>query len=142
MLDAYELNSTYGDTHGARVKLLEQIRDVVPTFDILPENRMATLINYSMNWQYQCCKNHQHNATLNVDYNMDKAKPTLLNDHTCKKRNLTYQSIFSSDQEDEVWIVKISKCGNYCSLITRNSHLITYQFTYKPETDHYDFVKL
>lgn len=88
-MDEEELNKTYSNTHYGRVKLLENIREVVPTFDILPENRMSTLINYSMNWQYQCCKNHRHNATLNVDYNMDKAKPTLLSDHICKKRNLT-----------------------------------------------------
>ncbi|KAG0500381.1 hypothetical protein HPP92_000453 [Vanilla planifolia] len=78
--------SKYGDTKSARTimlvelkKLIEAnplLRDKLP-FPSLKSSRLRTLINQSLNWQHQLCKNPRSNPDIK----------TLFVDHSCGQQN-------------------------------------------------------
>ncbi|XP_047328825.1 topless-related protein 3-like isoform X2 [Impatiens glandulifera] len=78
--------SKYGDTKTARSIMLIELKKLIeanPLFReklVLPSlksSRLRTLINQSLNWQHQLCKNPRSNPDIK----------TLFNDHTCTPPN-------------------------------------------------------
>lgn len=78
--------SKYGDTRSARTIMLVELKKLIEanplfreklTFPILKASRLRTLINQSLNWQHQLCKNPRQNPDIK----------TLFVDHTCTPPN-------------------------------------------------------
>ncbi|XP_056845042.1 topless-related protein 3 [Raphanus sativus] len=78
--------SKYGDTKTARTVMLAEVKKLIEanplfrdklTFPTLRSSRLRTLINQSLNWQHQLCKNPRPNPDIK----------TLFTDHTCAVPN-------------------------------------------------------
>ncbi|CAN8265297.1 unnamed protein product [Cochlearia groenlandica] len=78
--------SKYGDTKIARSIMLVELKKLIEanplfrdklTFPTLRSSRLRTLINQSLNWQHQLCKNPRPNPDIK----------TLFTDHTCALPN-------------------------------------------------------
>ncbi|KAK9098543.1 hypothetical protein Syun_025588 [Stephania yunnanensis] len=78
--------SKYGDTKSARTIMLVELKKLIEanplfrdklTFPTLKNSRLRTLINQSLNWQHQLCKNPRPNPDIK----------TLFVDHTCGQPN-------------------------------------------------------
>ncbi|XWS11792.1 hypothetical protein CRYUN_Cryun37aG0031000 [Craigia yunnanensis] len=78
--------SKYGDTKSARAIMLVELKKLVEAnplfrdklqFPTLKNSRLRTLINQSLNWQHQLCKNPRPNPDIK----------TLFVDHTCGQPN-------------------------------------------------------
>eukprot|EP00249_Psilotum_nudum_P025017 c29350_g1_i2 orf=562-3972(-) len=74
--------SKYGDAKSARNIMLLELKKLIEanplfrdklTFPVLKASRLRTLINQSLNWQHQLCKNPRPNPDIK----------TLFTDHTC-----------------------------------------------------------
>ncbi|PWZ10158.1 Protein TPR1 [Zea mays] len=78
--------SNYGDTKSARTVILVELKKLIKANPLLQEklvfptlkaSRLRTLINQSLNWQHQHCKNPRPNPDIK----------TLFTDHTCTLPN-------------------------------------------------------
>ncbi|KAH9626650.1 hypothetical protein KSS87_004651, partial [Heliosperma pusillum] len=78
--------SKYGDTKSARAIMLVELKKLIEAnplfrdklqFPNLKNSRLRTLINQSLNWQHQLCKNPRPNPDIK----------TLFVDHTCGQPN-------------------------------------------------------
>ncbi|XP_059643467.1 topless-related protein 4-like isoform X2 [Cornus florida] len=78
--------SKYGDTQSARAIMLVELKKLIEAnplfrdklqFPTLKNSRLRTLINQSLNWQHQLCKNPKPNPDIK----------TLFVDHTCGQPN-------------------------------------------------------
>ncbi|XP_004495685.1 topless-related protein 3-like isoform X2 [Cicer arietinum] len=78
--------SKYGDTKTARSIMLIELKKLIEAnplfrdklaFPTLKSSRLRTLINQSLNWQHQLCKNPRPNPDIK----------TLFTDHTCASSN-------------------------------------------------------
>lgn len=78
--------SKYGDTKSARSIMLIELKKLIEAnplfreklvFPTLKASRLRTLINQSLNWQHQLCKNPRPNPDIK----------TLFTDHTCNPPN-------------------------------------------------------
>ncbi|KAJ8772012.1 hypothetical protein K2173_027189 [Erythroxylum novogranatense] len=78
--------SKYGDTKTARSIMLVELKKLIEAnplfrdklvFPVLKSSRLRTLINQSLNWQHQLCKNPRPNPDIK----------TLFTDHTCATPN-------------------------------------------------------
>ncbi|KAK9992190.1 hypothetical protein SO802_027175 [Lithocarpus litseifolius] len=78
--------SKYGDTKSARSIMLVELKKLIESnplfreklvFPTLKASRLRTLINQSLNWQHQLCKNPRPNPDIK----------TLFTDHTCSPQN-------------------------------------------------------
>lgn len=78
--------SKYGDTKSARAIMLVELKKLIEAnplfrdklqFPTLKNSRLRTLINQSLNWQHQLCKNPRPNPDIK----------TLFVDHTCAQPN-------------------------------------------------------
>ncbi|GER48441.1 transducin family protein / WD-40 repeat family protein [Striga asiatica] len=78
--------SKYGDTKTARAIMLVELKKLIEAnplfrdklqFPTLKNSRLRTLINQSLNWQHQLCKNPKPNPDIK----------TLFVDHTCAQPN-------------------------------------------------------
>ncbi|KAJ6397454.1 hypothetical protein OIU77_018463 [Salix suchowensis] len=78
--------SKYGDTKTARGIMLVELKKLIEAnplfrdklaFPTLKSSRLRTLINQSLNWQHQLCKNPRPNPDIK----------TLFTDHTCSPTN-------------------------------------------------------
>ncbi|KAH7573515.1 hypothetical protein JRO89_XS03G0162800 [Xanthoceras sorbifolium] len=78
--------SKYGDTKSARSIMLVELKKLIEAnplfrdklaFPTLKQSRLRTLINQSLNWQHQLCKNPRPNPDIK----------TLFIDHTCSPPN-------------------------------------------------------
>ncbi|KAK2996120.1 hypothetical protein RJ639_029420, partial [Escallonia herrerae] len=78
--------SKYGDTRSARAIMLVELKKLIEAnplfrdklqFPTLKNSRLRTLINQSLNWQHQLCKNPKPNPDIK----------TLFVDHTCGQPN-------------------------------------------------------
>lgn len=78
--------SKYGDTKTARSIMLAELKKLIEAnplfrdklaFPTLKSSRLRTLINQSLNWQHQLCKNPRPNPDIK----------TLFTDHTCTPPN-------------------------------------------------------
>ncbi|XP_039136163.1 LOW QUALITY PROTEIN: protein TPR1-like [Dioscorea cayenensis subsp. rotundata] len=78
--------SKYGDTKSARSIMLIELKKLIEAnplfreklvFPTLKASRLRTLINQSLNWQHQLCKNPRQNPDIK----------TLFTDHTCAPPN-------------------------------------------------------
>ncbi|XP_042491960.1 protein TOPLESS-RELATED PROTEIN 2-like isoform X2 [Macadamia integrifolia] len=78
--------SKYGDTKSARNIMLMELKKLIEanplfrdklTFPPFKNSRLRTLINQSLNWQHQLCKNPRPNPDIK----------TLFTDHTCAPNN-------------------------------------------------------
>ncbi|KAL6972859.1 Topless-related protein 4 [Sarracenia purpurea var. burkii] len=78
--------SKYGDTKSARAIMLVELKKLIEAnplfrdklqFPNLKNSRLRTLINQSLNWQHQLCKNPKPNPDIK----------TLFVDHTCGQSN-------------------------------------------------------
>ncbi|XP_057494321.1 topless-related protein 3-like isoform X2 [Actinidia eriantha] len=78
--------SKYGDTKTARSIMLIELKNLIEAnplfreklvFPTLKSSRLRTLINQSLNWQHQLCKNPRPNPDIK----------TLFTDHTCTPPN-------------------------------------------------------
>ncbi|XP_058085510.1 protein TOPLESS-RELATED PROTEIN 2-like isoform X2 [Magnolia sinica] len=78
--------SKYGDTKSARNIMLLELKKLIEanplfrdklTFPAFKASRLRTLINQSLNWQHQLCKNPRPNPDIK----------TLFTDHTCNPTN-------------------------------------------------------
>ncbi|CAM8878616.1 unnamed protein product [Rhodiola kirilowii] len=78
--------SKYGDTKSARAIMLLELKKLIEAnplfrdklqFPTLKNSRLRTLINQSLNWQHQLCKNPRPNPDIK----------TLFVDHTCGQPN-------------------------------------------------------
>ncbi|KAM0861874.1 hypothetical protein ACQ4PT_045607 [Festuca glaucescens] len=78
--------SKYGDTKSARSIMLIELKKLIEAnplfreklvFPTLKASRLRTLINQSLNWQHQLCKNPRPNPDIK----------TLFTDHTCSPPN-------------------------------------------------------
>lgn len=78
--------SKYGDTKSARGIMLLELKKLIEanplfrdklTFPVLKASRLRTLINQSLNWQHQLCKNPRSNPDIK----------TLFVDHSCGPPN-------------------------------------------------------
>ncbi|KAH7427885.1 hypothetical protein KP509_10G065300 [Ceratopteris richardii] len=78
--------SKYGDTKSARSIMLLELKKLIEAnplfrdklnFPLLKPSRLRTLINQSLNWQHQLCKNPRPNPDIK----------TLFVDHTCGPQN-------------------------------------------------------
>ncbi|CAA0827363.1 Topless-related protein 4 [Striga hermonthica] len=78
--------SKYGDTKSARAIMLVELKKLIEAnplfrdklqFPSLKNSRLRTLINQSLNWQHQLCKNPKPNPDIK----------TLFVDHTCSQPN-------------------------------------------------------
>lgn len=78
--------SKYGDTKSARSIMLAELKKLIEAnplfrdklqFPTLKNSRLRTLINQSLNWQHQLCKNPRANPDIK----------TLFVDHTCGQPN-------------------------------------------------------
>ncbi|KAJ4722098.1 Topless-related protein [Melia azedarach] len=78
--------SKYGDTRSARGIMLVELKKLIEAnplfrdkliFPALKASRLRTLINQSLNWQHQLCKNPRPNPDIK----------TLFTDHTCSPPN-------------------------------------------------------
>ncbi|KAK9282441.1 hypothetical protein L1049_005359 [Liquidambar formosana] len=78
--------SKYGDTKSARAIMLVELKKLIEAnplfrdklqFPSLKNSRLRTLINQSLNWQHQLCKNPRANPDIK----------TLFVDHTCGQPN-------------------------------------------------------
>ncbi|XP_042494873.1 protein TOPLESS-like [Macadamia integrifolia] len=78
--------SKYGDTKSARTIMLVELKKLIEAnplfrdklqFPSLKNSRLRTLINQSLNWQHQLCKNPRPNPDIK----------TLFVDHTCGQPN-------------------------------------------------------
>ncbi|XP_077217768.1 protein TPR1-like isoform X2 [Tasmannia lanceolata] len=78
--------SKYGDTKSARSIMLTELKKLIEAnplfreklvFPTLKASRLRTLINQSLNWQHQLCKNPRPNPDIK----------TLFTDHTCALSN-------------------------------------------------------
>ncbi|XP_057957673.1 topless-related protein 2 [Malania oleifera] len=78
--------SKYGDTKSARSIMLAELKKMIEAnplfrdklaFPTLKTSRLRTLINQSLNWQHQLCKNPRPNPDIK----------TLFTDHTCSPPN-------------------------------------------------------
>ncbi|PWZ32075.1 Protein TPR1 [Zea mays] len=78
--------SKYGDTKSARSIMLVELKKLIEAnplfreklvFPTLKASRLRTLINQSLNWQHQLCKNPRPNPDIK----------TLFTDHTCSPPN-------------------------------------------------------
>ncbi|XP_019257558.1 PREDICTED: protein TPR2-like isoform X2 [Nicotiana attenuata] len=90
-LDNFRQNeqlSKYGDTKSARNIMLVELKKLIEanplfrdklTFPSFKASRLRTLINQSLNWQHQLCKNPRPNPDIK----------TLFTDHTCASSNGT-----------------------------------------------------
>ncbi|CAK9136065.1 unnamed protein product [Ilex paraguariensis] len=90
-LDNFRQNeqlSKYGDTKLARSIMLVELKKLIEanplfreklTFPTFKASRLRTLINQSLNWQHQLCKNPRQNPDIK----------TLFTDHTCASSNGT-----------------------------------------------------
>ncbi|XAR70707.1 hypothetical protein NMG60_11027659 [Bertholletia excelsa] len=90
-LDNFRQNeqlSKYGDTKSARNIMLVELKKLIEanplfrdklTFPTFKASRLRTLINQSLNWQHQLCKNPRPNPDIK----------TLFTDHTCASSNGT-----------------------------------------------------
>ncbi|XAR53253.1 hypothetical protein NMG60_11021726 [Bertholletia excelsa] len=79
--------SKYGDTKSARSIMLGELKKLIEanplfrdklTFPTLKNSRLRTLINQSLNWQHQLCKNPKPNPdikTLFVDHSCGQSQP-------------------------------------------------------------------
>ncbi|KAI3771688.1 hypothetical protein L6452_02855 [Arctium lappa] len=79
--------SKYGDTKSARGIMLGELKKLIEanplfreklTFPSLKNSRLRTLINQSLNWQHQLCKNPKPNPdikTLFVDHSCGQSQP-------------------------------------------------------------------
>ncbi|KAI5680896.1 hypothetical protein M9H77_02123 [Catharanthus roseus] len=79
--------SKYGDTKSARSIMLAELKKLIEanplfrdklTFPSLKNSRLRTLINQSLNWQHQLCKNPKPNPdikTLFVDHSCGPSQP-------------------------------------------------------------------
>ncbi|KAM7493831.1 hypothetical protein LguiB_028440 [Lonicera macranthoides] len=88
-LDNFRQNeqlSKYGDTKSARNIMLVELKKLIEanplfrdklTFPTFKASRLRTLINQSLNWQHQLCKNPRPNPDIK----------TLFTDHTCATSN-------------------------------------------------------
>ncbi|KAL6002294.1 Protein TOPLESS-RELATED PROTEIN 2 [Asimina triloba] len=88
-LDNFRQNeqlSKYGDTKSARNIMLMELKKLIEanplfrdklTFPPFKTSRLRTLINQSLNWQHQLCKNPRPNPDIK----------TLFTDHTCSPNN-------------------------------------------------------
>jgi hypothetical protein len=80
--------SKYGDTESARIIMLSELKKLIEAnplfrdklaFPSLKASRIRTLINQSLNWQHQLCKNPQPSPVIK----------TLFADHNCVPSNET-----------------------------------------------------
>ncbi|PKA49230.1 Topless-related protein 1 [Apostasia shenzhenica] len=78
--------SKYGDTKSARAVMLSELKKLIEAnplfreklqFPNLKNSRLRTLINQSLNWQHQLCKNPRPNPDIK----------TLFYDHSCSQPN-------------------------------------------------------
>lgn len=78
--------SKYGDTKSARSIMLVELKKLIESnplfreklvFPTLKASRLRTLINQSLNWQHQLCKNPRPNPDIK----------TLFTDHACSPQN-------------------------------------------------------
>ncbi|XP_071737370.1 protein TOPLESS-RELATED PROTEIN 2-like isoform X2 [Rutidosis leptorrhynchoides] len=88
-LDNFRQNeqlSKYGDTKSARSIMLVELKKLIEAnplfreklaFPVFKASRLRTLINQSLNWQHQLCKNPRPNPDIK----------TLFADHTCASNN-------------------------------------------------------
>nr|KAJ0208380.1 hypothetical protein LSAT_V11C500251820 [Lactuca sativa] len=88
-LDNFRQNeqlSKYGDTKSARSIMLVELKKLIEanplfreklTLPVFKASRLRTLINQSLNWQHQLCKNPRPNPDIK----------TLFIDHTCASNN-------------------------------------------------------
>ncbi|KAJ0802366.1 putative transcription factor WD40-like family [Helianthus annuus] len=88
-LDNFRQNeqlSKYGDTKSARSIMLVELKKLIEAnplfreklaFPVFKASRLRTLINQSLNWQHQLCKNPRPNPDIK----------TLFIDHTCNSNN-------------------------------------------------------
>ncbi|KAL8264026.1 hypothetical protein R6Q59_022162 [Mikania micrantha] len=88
-LDNFRQNeqlSKYGDTKSARSIMLVELKKLIEAnplfreklaFPAFKASRLRTLINQSLNWQHQLCKNPRPNPDIK----------TLFTDHTCNSNN-------------------------------------------------------
>ncbi|KAK3025864.1 hypothetical protein RJ639_042293, partial [Escallonia herrerae] len=81
--------SKYGDTKSARGIMLAELKKLIEAnplfrdklnFPTLKNSRLRTLINQSLNWQHQLCKNPKPNPdikTLFIDHSCGQSQPNL-----------------------------------------------------------------
>ncbi|KAJ7518741.1 hypothetical protein O6H91_20G006000 [Diphasiastrum complanatum] len=107
--------SKYGDTKSARNIMLMELKKLIEanplfrdklTFPALKASRLRTLINQSLNWQHQLCKNPRPNPDIK----------TLFVDHTCQPPNGTR----AAPPQNSPLVAGLPKGGAFPSLGTHS----------------------
>lgn len=120
-----ELHANWDGACGSsRSLLLQTLTTHVCPSMMLPENRLATLLNQAQTYQQSTCL--YHNTHLNPI--------SLYTDHSCPRAAFpTTTTHILETHADEVWFVCFSNNGNYLATASRDAHAIIWETnTYTP----------
>ncbi|KAI4144924.1 MAG: hypothetical protein LQ340_006491 [Diploschistes diacapsis] len=99
------------------ILLAELSRSISPSV-MMPEHRLATLLNQVK--QSQLSKCHYHNPTTPM---------SLFVDHICDKNQFPLQTIHEISQKDEVWYLEFSHDGTRLATCGQPNRVIIYETT-------------
>jgi WD repeat-containing protein 26 len=128
------LQAAWDGAHGtSRHTLLSELSDSISPSVMIPEHRLATLLNQVK--QNQISKCHYHNPTTQM---------SLFTDHVCDKDQFPLQTIHELSQREEVWYLKFSHDGTRLATCGQDSRVVIYEtHTFKEAytlTEHTRFV--
>ena len=117
----------------SRDVLLSELSKSISPSVMIPEHRLATLLNQVK--QSQISKCHYHNPTTPM---------SLFADHMCDKNQFPLQTIHELSQNDEVWYLEFSHDGTRLATCGQESRVIIYDTATFQEvyalTEHTKFV--
>lgn len=100
----------------SREKLLAQVQHFVDPSAMIPNQRLLTLINQSIEWQKKTCL--YHNPKQDADF-------SLFADHICDKSLLPTTTIkILRGHTDEIWHVAYSHDGSYLASVSKDKTCI------------------
>ena len=102
----------------SRRNLLSDLSQSVSPTVMIPEHRLATLLNQVK--QSQISKCHYHNPTIPM---------SLFSDHICDRNQFPLQTMHEISQRDEVWYLEFSHDGTRLATCGQDSRVIIYDTT-------------
>ena len=122
-----------GANGSSRSVLLSELSKSISSSVMIPEHRLATLLNQVKQSQISSC--HYHNPTTPM---------SLFADHICDKDQFPLQAIHELPQEDEVWYLEFSHDGTRLATCGSDTPVVIYDTATFQEiyrlADHKKFV--
>lgn len=131
----YKTSGWQGTSLESRKAVFDRLQKFLPPSIILPPNRLRTLMQQALKYQYSTCKLHDSSLPNSLNWDNANSKrfahmesPSLLQDHVCSDEDFPSTCIFTiCDHTDEVWFTRFSNHGEYLATGGKDNLVVLYR---------------